>query len=125
MIDFADNGSVYKLKQVPKNSFYSYVQPLLIDDEVVISAYQTIRDGIVFTNFRILTINLQGIAGKKIDITTLPYKSIQIFSVENAGVGDSDAELDIWFSGQKRIRFEFSGKSDIGIIGKIISTFTL
>lgn len=125
MIDFADNGSVFKLKQVPKNSFYSHIQPLLINDEVVISAYQTVRDGIVFTNYRILTINLQGVSGKKVDITTLPYKSIQIFSVENAGVADSDAELDLWFAGQKRLRFEFSGKSDIAIIGKIISTFAL
>jgi len=124
MIDF-DNHSAFKLKQVPKNSFYSHVQPIMIDDEQIISAYQTVRDGIVFTNYRIIALNLQGIAGKKVDMTSLPYKNIQIFSVENAGVGDSDAELDLWFSGQKRIRFEFSGKSDIGIIGKIISTFAL
>ncbi len=124
MIDF-DQQSVFKLKQVPRNTFYSHVQPIMIDDEQVISAYQTVRDGIVFTNYRIITLNLQGISGKKVDITSLPYKNIQIFSVENAGVADSDAELDIWFAGQKRIRFEFSGKSDIAIIGKIISTFAL
>lgn len=124
MIDF-DSHSAFKLKQVPKNNFYSLVQPLMIDDEQIISAYETVRDGIVFTNYRIIALNIQGISGKKVDITSLPYKNIQIFSVENAGVADSDAELDLWFAGQKRIRFEFSGKSDVGIIGKIISTFAL
>ena len=124
MIDF-NQQSVFKLKQVPRNTFYSHVQPIMIDDEQVISAYQTVRDGIVFTNYRIIALNLQGIAGKKVDITSLPYMNIQIFSVENAGVADADAELDLWFAGQKRIRFEFSGKSDVAIIGKIISTFAL
>lgn len=124
MIDF-DQHSVFKLKQVPRNTYYSYVQPIMIDDEQVISAYQTVRDGVVFTNYRIISLNLQGIAGKKVDITSLPYKNIQIFSVENAGVADADAELDLFFAGQQRIRFEFSGKSDIAIIGKIISTFAL
>ena len=124
MIDF-DQHSVFKLKQVPRNTYYSYVQPLMIDDEQVISAYQTVRDGVVFTNYRIISLNLQGVAGKKVDITSMPYKNIQIFSVENAGVADADAELDLFFAGQQRIRFEFSGKSDIAIIGKIISTFAL
>ena len=124
MIDF-DQHSAFKLKQVPRNTYYSYIQPLMIDDEQVISAYQTVRDGVVFTNYRIISLNLQGIAGKKVDITSLPYKNIQIFSVENAGVADADAELDLFFAGQQRIRFEFSGKSDIAIIGKIISTFAL
>lgn len=124
MISF-ENNTVFHLKQVDKNYFYTHVAPLLIDGEDIISAYLAGRDGIVFTTLRIFSIDVQGIVGKKIDIATLPYKNIQAFSIENAGVGDADGELDIFMQGQKRIRFEFNNKTDIAIIGKTISKFTL
>ena len=124
MISF-ENNSVFHLKQVDKNQFYTQVAPLLIEGEDILCAYQAGRDGIVFTTLRIFSIDVQGMVGKKIDIATLPYKNIQSFSIENAGVGDADGELDIYLEGRKRIRFEFDKKTDIAIIGKTISRFTL
>ena len=79
----------------------------------------------VFTNKRIIAVNVQGVTGKKKDFTTLPYKKIQAFSVETAGVLDLDSELEMWFSGLGRVKFEFSGKVDVAYICRIISNFVL
>ena len=105
--------------------FGHQVIPILIDGEEIISAYQALRDGVVFTNKRIIAINIQGFTGKKIDMTSLPYSRIQTFSVESCGVMDLDSELELWFSGLGKVRFEFSGNVDINKICKLISEFVL
>lgn len=83
------------------------------------------RDFVVFTNKRIISVNVQGITGAKKDFTSIPYSKIQVFSVETAGTFDTDGELDIAISGIGMVRFEFSGSSDIIEIGKLIAEFTL
>lgn len=63
--------------------------------------------------------------GKKKDYTSLPYSKIQVFSVETAGAFDRDSELEMYFSGAGKVRFEFSGASDIVAIGRTIAEFVL
>ena len=124
MIDF-QNANFLKLRKTNDNAYASLITPLFIEGEQIISTYQAIRDGIVFTNKRIMAINVQGITGKKKDITSMPYSKIQSFSVETAGVLDLDSELEMWFSGLGRVKFEFSGKVDVAYICRIISNFVL
>lgn len=124
MIDFA-NASFLKLKPVQAANFEGMISPLFIQGETIISAFQSIRDGIVFTNKRIFTINVQGITGKKKDFTSLPYSKIQAFSVETAGVFDLDSELELWFSGLGKVRFEFVSNADVAGICRTISSFVL
>ena len=120
MIDFK-NASFVKLRPVNDNAFEKMVAPILVDDEEIIGSYQSIRDGVVFTNKRIISINVQGITGKKKDFTSLPYNKIQAFSVETAGVFDLDSELDLWFSGIGHVKLEFIGAADVSYICKVIS----
>ena len=120
MIDFK-NGFLIKLKKSSTPTHATSIQPLMVSGEQIISEYASIRDFIVFTNKRIIAVNVQGVTGKKKDFTTLPYSKIQAFSIETAGVLDLDSELEIYFSGLGKIRFEISGKNDIAEIGKIIS----
>ena len=120
MIDFK-NASFVKLRPVNDNAFEKMVAPVLVDDEEIIGSYQSIRDGVVFTNKRIISINVQGITGKKKDFTSLPYNKIQAFSVETAGVFDLDSELDLWFSGIGHVKLEFIGAADVSYICKVIS----
>ena len=120
MIDFK-NGSLFKLKKCNTPTHAASVQPLLVMDESVISEYVALRDYIIFTNKRIIAVNIQGVTGKKKDFTTLPYSKIQAFSIETAGVLDLDSELEIYFSGLGKVKFEISGKNDIAEIGKLIS----
>lgn len=123
MIDF-QNGTFIKLKQVA-NDTAKDVQPLLIPGETIQGCYKGIRDYVVFTDKRVISINVQGITGKKKDFTSLPYSKISAFSVETAGHFDLDSELELWFSGLGKVKFEFSGSSNIIAIGQCISTFTL
>ena len=124
MIDFK-NGTYVKLKKTNPDSLKRDVDALLIDGEEIISAYQTIRDFVVFTNKRVISVNVQGITGKKKDYTSLPYSKISVFSVETAGVFDLDSELEMYFSGLGKVRFEFVGESDIVEIGKLIGMYAL
>ena len=96
-----------------------------MQNEVFISEYQAARDYVIFTNKRVIAVNVQGLSGKKKDITTLPYSKIQLFSVETSGVLDWDSELELYFSSAGTIRFEFTGESDIVKIAKVISEYLL
>ena len=126
MIDFKNGSSIYsKLKAVSDDTYASIIVPMFTDGENILGTFKGIRDGVVFTNKRIISINVQGLAGTKKDFTSLPYSNIQAFSVETAGVLDFDSELDIWFSGIGRVRFEFSKNANVTAICKMISERTL
>ena len=123
MIDFK-NGALFKLKR-DKNAKVGQVEDLLINGETVIGSYTAVRDYVVFTNKRIIAVNVQGITGKKQDYSSLPYSKVQAFSVETSGVIDLDSELELWFSGLGKVRFEFTGNTDVAGICRMISGFVL
>ncbi len=121
MIDF-ENASFLKLR---KTKDVEDVLPLLVPGEEIVGSYKTVRDQVVFTDKRIIAVNVQGLTGKKKDFTSLPYSKVQVFSIETAGIIDIDSELELYFSGGLgRVRFEFSGSSDIIDIGKCIANYT-
>ena len=120
MIDF-QNGAFFKLKPVPDSTYANVLSPMFVTGETIIATYKGIRDGVVFTNKRIFAINVQGITGTKKDFSSLPYSKIQAFSVETAGVFDLDSELEIWFSGLGKVKFEFVSEANVSEICKIIS----
>lgn len=124
MIDF-QNGSLFKLKQAKENDVSSTLSNLLIPGEEIIGVYKGIRDSVTFTNKRVIALNVQGFTGKKKDFTSLPYSKIQAFSVETSGVFDMDSELEIYFSGLGKVKFEFTGNCDIVKIGQTIGNFIL
>ncbi|MBA6340219.1 PH domain-containing protein [Colwellia sp. MB02u-10] len=122
MIDFNNKG-FFKLKQ--DTDYAEKVSDLLLDDEQVVDSYKTMRDGVVFTNKRIIAVNVQGITGSKKDFTSLPYKNIVAYSIETSGTFDLDSELEIYFSALGKVKFEFSGQSSMLEISKIISSYLL
>lgn len=124
MIDF-NNDTFVKMTPVSPKIFGHEVLPLLVPGEEIVGTYQAMRDGVVFTTKRIIAVNVQGLTGKKKDMTSLPYSKIQAFSVETAGVLDLDSELELWFSGVGKVKFEFAGKTNITEICKLISNYVL
>lgn len=118
MIDFSNKG-FFKLK--PDNEYSSVVSDLMMDGEKVLAAYKSMRDGVVFTDRRVIAVNVQGITGKKRDFTSLPYKNIVAYSVETAGTFDLDSELELYFSAVGKVRFEFTGRTNIVEISNFIS----
>ena len=119
MIDFK-NGVVYKLKKDAACKDKA-VAALLVPEEKVLSSYTAMRDYVGFTDKRIISVNGQGLTGKKKDYTSLPYSKIQAYSVETAGVFDLDSELELWFSGMGRVKLEFIGATDVAHLCKMIS----
>jgi hypothetical protein len=73
---------------------------LLTDSESIELGFKLLRDVFMFTNKRLILIDVQGITGSKIEYKSLPYKSISRFSLETAGTFDLDAELKIWISSE-------------------------
>lgn len=124
MIDF-QNANFMKLRSVSNDKFEEIISPMFVDGEQIIGTFLSIRDGVVFTNKRIISINVQGVTGKKKDFTSLPYSKVQAFSVETAGVFDIDSELELWFSGMGKVKFEFISKADVAGFCRIISNFVL
>lgn len=73
------------------------VNNLLVDGETAVAAYKTARDSAIFTNKRLIVRDVQGLRGKKVEIYSLPYSSIVMWSSENAGgFLDTNAEIELW-----------------------------
>ncbi|WP_175491048.1 MULTISPECIES: PH domain-containing protein [Pontibacter] len=102
-------------------------QPILIDDERIERAYKLIRDMLVFTNKRLILVNKQGLTGTKTDYQSIPYSSIKMFSKESAGIGDLDAELKIWLTGEEQptIKQDFRKGDNINEAYRVLSRYVL
>ena len=72
------------------------VAAMLLQGEQAVAAFQTYRDSAVFTTKRLIVRDAQGITGKKVEVYSLPYSSINMWSSENAGTLDWNSELELW-----------------------------
>ena len=126
MINFNQN-SVWNLRPINVQDVRGEVNGLLIRDEQIVCAFQTIRDQLIFTNKRIISVDVQGLTGKRKSFTSLPYSRIQFFSIQTPGFMElvSDSELTLVFSNGFQAVFEFKGAVDIGTIGRMISEYAL
>lgn len=101
------------------------IHKILAIGEVPQVAFKTIRDSAVFTNKRLIIRDAQGISGKKIEMYSLPYSSIVMWSSENSGKFlDMHAELELWTkAGHFKIKI---GRSlDIRALDRLISNCVL
>lgn len=94
------DGLMGNASEVDTGDIQEELAPILSDTETVVSAYKLIRDLVVFTNYRFMFIDKQGVTGRKVEYRSVPYKSITQFKVETAGHFDLDAELKIFISGE-------------------------
>ncbi|RYU80721.1 PH domain-containing protein [Hymenobacter persicinus] len=99
---------------------------LLAADERVEKAYAVFRDQIIFTTKRLILVDKQGLTGTKKEIMSVPYRSIERFSMETTGHFDLDAELKIWVRGQTEpISKTFRDNQSIHDIGKALAEHAL
>lgn len=122
-----NQDSVFNLKPISNDEVRGEVNGLLIADEKVEFAFKTIRDQLVFTNKRIISIDVQGITGKRKSFATMPYSKIQYFSIQTPGFMElfPDSELFVMFTNGFTAKFEFKGAVDIGKIGRMLSEYVL
>ncbi|MBQ6735077.1 MAG: PH domain-containing protein [Lachnospiraceae bacterium] len=103
------------------------VTGLLIEGEEMVSAFKTGRDQLVFTNKRIISVDVQGLTGKKKSFSSLPYSKVQFFTIQTPGFAElyPDSELFMTFANGFTAKFEFNGTVDIGKIGRFLSEYVL
>lgn len=101
------------------------VEELLVAGETAIAAYKTFRDSAIFTNKRLIVRDAQGLSGKKVEIYSLPYSSINMWSTENAGkLFDINAEVELW-TRAGHIKVKLQKDIDIRKFDKLIANALL
>lgn len=119
------DSNLINLKEMPVSKIRPEVRDLLVEGEDVVQSFQTVRDQVIFTNKRVIAVNVQGITGKKTSYFSYPFSKVQYFGVETAGVMDIDSELVIIFSDGNRLQFDFKSKVDVKGICSMISKYVL
>jgi hypothetical protein len=73
----------------------------LWQDEAITFAFKYVRDMVIFTNKRLVVIDVQKVRGKKIRKTFYIWAHMEKLSIENAGgMLDGDHDINIKFKGQ-------------------------
>ena len=96
---------------------------LLIENEEVELGFKLFRDVFMFTNKRLILIDVQGVTGSKAEYKSLPYKHISRFSLETAGTFDLDAELKIWISSENTptVSKKFNRSIDVYAVQRLLA----
>ena len=101
------------------------IHQILVAGEKPIMAYKTFRDSAVFTTKRLIVRDAQGLTGKKVEMYSLPYSSINMWSSENAGrMLDFNAELELW-TRAGHIKVKLNKGVDIRRLDHLISSAVL
>jgi hypothetical protein len=126
MINF-NQDTVFNLTPIDISKARSEVDGLLVNGEMIVSAFKTVRDQLLFTNKRIIAIDVQGLTGMRKSYTSLPFANVMYFTVQTPGFLEifSDSEMTLYFSNGFTARFEFRGSVDIGAIGRYVSEYVL
>jgi len=112
----------FSATEVDVDSVQRSYADVLLNDEHVLAAFKTIRDTAFLTNYRFVLVNVQGLTGKKVEIQSIPYKSIIRFSLETAGTFDLDADLKIWVSSASEpLMLKIGRDSDVTAIQQILA----
>lgn len=95
---------------------------VMLPGENVLMEFKAFRDVAVFTDKKIIAVNVQGLTGTKVEVLVLPYSKMTAYAVESAGGFDLDAELKVWSSGIGLVEFEFvRGEVDVRALATILS----
>ena len=97
---------------------------VLVPGERVLQCYATVRDKAALTDKRIIFTDVQGITGKKKEVYSIPYRSIDMWSSENTGHFDLDAELDLWTKAG-HFTLKVAAKCDISEMAHILGSAIL
>ncbi len=100
------------------------VQGMLLNGEKAEAAYATFRDSAIFTNLRLIVRDAQGVTGKKVEVYSLPYSSILMWSSENAGTLDWNSEIELWTK-VGRIKVSLKKGVDVRKLDSLISSRVL
>lgn len=121
------NSILGNASEISSEKLTEQYRPLLIETEVIELGFKLFRDVFMFTNKRLILIDVQGITGSKTEYKSLPYKNISRFSLETAGTFDLDAELKIWISSEDvpSVSKKFNKSIDVYAVQRLLAQKTL
>ena len=112
--------------EVNVDELKSEFDAILIPDEDIAAAFRIFRDKWVFTTKRLIMLNVQGVTGSKRDYHSIPYRSIDQFSIETSGTFDGDCEMKLWVKGMHEpLKKEFKRDVDVKALQRILATYVL
>lgn len=125
---FNFSNSVFKLRSISESDVIKDIRTFMLPDENIVSAFQSGRDQVVFTDKRIIALDVKGVTGSRKEFSTLPYSKIVHFTVQTPDFLEfnNDSELVVAYPNGALIQFEFSGGNvNILQIAQIISRYVL
>ena len=107
-------GTLKSAASTELKKLHSEYRQLLIDGEIIEDGFAVNRDTFLFTNRRLILVNIQGLSGRRIEYLSIPYTKITKFCVEAGASFDLEAELMIWIGGET-IPIEKKFNKDVNI----------
>lgn len=106
--------------------FHSSYGPLLVDGEIIEVGFVVFRDTFLFTNKRLILVDVQGVSGRQLEYYSIPYTRITKFSVRTGGSFEPEAELRIWM-GSDSIPLEKKFIKDVNVyeVQKVLASHVL
>lgn len=103
-----------RIKSIPvtETALPSEYAPLFAGEQVI-GCYKGFRDLIIFTDIRIVSIDVQGITGKQKIIVTIPYTHICEMTIETSGYLDIDTDLILRTTAGTSMAYSFRKGSDV------------
>jgi hypothetical protein len=106
--------------------FHTEYGQLLADGEIIDAGFVVYRDTFLFTNKRLILIEVQGISGKQIEYLSIPYSNIKKFSVQTGGSFELDAELKLWIGNDAiPVEKKFNQEQSVYEVQKILAAHVL
>lgn len=136
LIDQREKVSVKNSRERPRNQFssgcpsnWTFFEEIQIPEDVAgilapgeqaYAAFKTFRDSAIFTSKRLIVRDAQGFTGKKVEIYSLSYSSVVMWSTENAGTLDLYAEVQLWTKAG-RIKISLDSSVDVRRIDTLMA----
>lgn len=120
------SGDVKQTGSAETKKFHSYYGQLLVDGEIIEAGYVVLRDKFLFTNKRLILVDIQGISGKQLEYLSIPYSNITKFSFQTGESFDLNAELKIWIgSDTTPLEKKFNKELSVYEVQKVLASHVL
>lgn len=105
--------------------FHASYGQLLGDGEIIEVGFSVGRDTFLFTNKRLILVDIQGLSGRQIEYLSIPYSKILRFSVVTGSSFDLDAELRLWIGEAVPLEKKFNRDVNVYEVQKVLASHVL
>ena len=106
--------------------YHSNYSTLLADGEIIEVGFVVARDTFLFTNKRLILVEIQGISGRQLEYISIPYSKITKFSVKTGGSFELDAELKLWLASDTMpLEKKFNKDNNVYEVQKVLASHVL